>query len=192
MKNHLLAMLFLLPSILMAQQEPDKIEIEERISDKEVPSLLKQKVAELFDSGTKIKWYRETNDKFQNFEAKLINNRKRFSVEFDTLFNIQDIEIEQKKNGLPDSTQMALNKYFEETYSSYKITRIQLQVSGQYEKLLLYIKKGNLDQLQISYEIEFEGKQEGVSMYYEGLFEESGNLIRRRNIVLNTSDNISY
>jgi hypothetical protein len=192
MKNHLLAMLFLLPSILMAQQEPDKIEIEERISDKEVPSLLKQKVAELFDSGTKIKWYRETNDKFQNFEAKLINNRKRFSVEFDTLFNIQDIEIEQKKGGLPDDAQIALTKYFEETYSSYKIKRIQLQVSGEYDKLVQYVKKGNLDQLQISYEIEFEGKQEGVSMYYEGLFEESGSLIRRRNIVLNTSDNISY
>lgn len=192
MKNHLLIMLVLLPSILMAQQEPDKIEIEERISEEEVPSLLKQRVAELFDSGTKIKWYSEKNEKFQNFEAKLINNRKRFSVEFDTLFNIQDIEIEQKKNDLPDDTQMALTKYLEETYSSYKITRIQLQVSGEYDNLIQYIKKGNLDQLKISYEIEFEGKQEGRSTYYEGLFEESGTLIRRRNIVLNTSDNISY
>ncbi|QSE96747.1 hypothetical protein [Fulvivirga lutea] len=192
MKFISIALLLLSPAILLAQQEPDKIEIEERISEDEVPDLVKQRMSMLFDTKAKIKWYQERNESFQNFEAKVVKNKRRYSIEFDTLFNIQDIEVEYDLDELSEETKTGLTNYFDSNYSSYKIRRIQLQLSGDFESLAKYCKEGILDQLRIRYEIEFEGKEEDSFIYYEGLFEKSGSLVKRRHIILNTSDNISY
>ncbi|MEQ8924754.1 MAG: hypothetical protein RLO81_03010 [Fulvivirga sp.] len=192
MKFLTLTLVLVFPTVLWAQQESDKIEIEERISEKEVPAILKKRVTELFAKSTKIKWYQEKNESYQNYEAKLVKDKRRYSIEFDTLFNVKDIEVEYDMNELPDESRKGITGYFESNFDSYKIRRIQLQLSGDFERLINYCKNGLIDQLKIRYEIEFEGKEGDSFIYYEGLFEKSGSLVNKRHIVLSTSDNISY
>ena len=85
--------LLLFPFTSTAQH---KYEREQRISSEIIPQSA-QNFIDSIGSDSKIKWYKEVSLNEVTFEAKFKHNKKKFSVEFDTLGTLQDVELAIKK-----------------------------------------------------------------------------------------------
>ncbi|MEX2589011.1 MAG: hypothetical protein WD334_02325 [Chitinophagales bacterium] len=189
MKVYYLLIATLFSTLVLAQE---KSEIERPVKKQEVPSPAIEWMKDAFEGRKKIKWhYEETSDK-KSYEAKLKWEEKQYSVEFDTLGNIEDIEIIEKWEALSPELTEQLEKYFETSYKRYKIRKIQKQLSGHSDDLEDYVDENEMEGITIQYEIEFYGNDDNEKTLWEGLFDEKGKLLEKRKITLNPADNLSY
>ncbi|MEL7341524.1 MAG: hypothetical protein AAGM67_13685, partial [Bacteroidota bacterium] len=88
--------IFISASGLHAQE---KLEKERRIQDDEVPAAARSFIDSCMFGGT-IKWYSEEELDGMSVEAKLKEVGYRYSIEFDTLGQIEDVEIEREPDQL--------------------------------------------------------------------------------------------
>jgi hypothetical protein len=168
----------------------DKFEKESRIKSKEVPS----KAFYFIDSlKIKVKWYKEEGLNTKNFEAKFKHKKIKYSVEFDSLGNIEDVEIgldwQKIKSDLRDSIQVQLQK----DCSRHRISKVQRQFTGSEKDLFaLLITGNNLDALTIKYEIIIRCKQQNKVNLFEYLFNDKGILISKSKIIFKNSSHLEY
>lgn len=182
--------LFLLLPLLVNAQE--KIEVEERVKERNVPVNLIDWVDHHYPKAGKRKWYLEKNQTSENFEVKLEYQEKEHSVEFDNSGALKDIEIELSEKELEDSVVENIHKSIDSIYSTYKIRRIQLQVSGTDQAISEFLNNNIVDGLSIHYEIEYLGKFDVESTIYEGLFDSEGKIISTKKVIIHTTDNMNY
>jgi hypothetical protein len=175
---------------LLAQ---DKIERELRVKEKEVPKEAREWLEDAFETTKRPKWYQEVFESGYSFEAKFKLKGKFYSVEFDSLGRIQDVEIEIEFAELPKGVQTGLKTHVSADYKSSDIKRLQIQYSGKPDDLEDFFDENSLAGILIRYEIEFIGLDEaGVSSLWEGLFSEDGGLISKRKIILASSENLIF
>jgi hypothetical protein len=182
------------PFLLMAQQHI-KIEREKKISAEEFPDAAMQLIRPLLENARAAKFYQETNQDGINYEAKLKYDKRFYSIEFDSLQQLKDVEelLDWKKAS--DIPRAILQQELDEKFRKVKVTRIQKQ----------YILKSSVKQLQslppseevivsLNYEIEVEGEmhQKNALQFYELLFDEHGKLLQQRVILKNTTDNLIF
>lgn len=182
----------------------DKMEYEQRIKSEKVPEKAIQFIDEaLKDYRYKNKWYLEKNEKgfFYEFKSKI--NGELNSIKFDSLGNIQDVEIITPEKKVPRSSFEPIQKKFENEFTQYKILKIQIQYLGSAKELMQFYKKGyvenrfeelhqDLSDIKVNYEIEVKGKNEKGIHSYEFLFNRKGMYMSDRKIIANTNDHLNY
>lgn len=174
---------------VFAQQ---KNEVEERIKKKDVHKGAIRWLNDAYEGKKKTKWYLQTENDNQMFEAKLKYKNKLHSIEFDLNGNVKDIEILVEEDELKPQIRQALTNYFEENYSKYSISKIQIQYTGDADDLEDVIDENEFEDITVNYEIEYYGKTDDEYELWEGLFDADGNLIRKRVVVIKATDNLDY
>lgn len=153
-----------------------KIEQEKRINQSEFPSLAMDYLQNHFQGMRKMKLYQETSTDSITYEAKFKLNQSRYSVEFFPNGQLLDIEKMIDFETIPTQTRQKITQLWNEHFQKHKITRCQEQTS----------KRG------IRYEIELKGKNKEGRALYEYLFEANGDFVRKREIILRTTDMTLY
>ncbi len=169
----------------------EKLEREFRIKEKDVP----QKALDFINAlsfSKKIKWYKEIGLTSTTVEAKTKSNRKKYSIEFDSLGQIEDIEINIKWKELPTDTQNKITAYLSTAHQKHKIRKIQIQYTGDEALLIDAVKKTPSDAVVINYEIVLKAKTNNEYKLLEYLFSNEGIMRSKATIILNNSDNLEF
>ena len=85
----------------------------QKVSDKEVPTVVKNTLQKSYPSAKEIKWEKEK----ANYEAGFENNETEYSVLIDVSGNILETEIEIKVDALPANAK----EYVSKNYAGQKI-----------------------------------------------------------------------
>ncbi|WP_118194213.1 hypothetical protein [Albibacterium indicum] len=186
----LLVVLFLMVNSLYSQ---DKFEKESRIKSSEVSMKATDYVESIFSGSQKIKWYLEENLEGMAVEAKIKENRTIYSIKFDTLGNLQDIEFIQRFDQLPIRAQQKITDYFQGNYDRYKIRKIQIQWIGDANLLRsVLLKETQSQQYEVNYEIVFSGRKDGDRQSYEAIFSDTGEHIKTKKIISRNLNHLIY
>lgn len=169
-----------------------KYEREYRISEAEVPrSALDFVQACGFQK--KVKWLREENQDHWSIEAKVKHLQTRYSIEFDSLGVLEDVEMIIEWAQVPENIQVAILKQLNELYVRHRFMKIQGQWTGDPDIVQSLIQgKKPSDPYTLKYEIVLKGKREGKVAWYELLFDEKGLLERTSRIVFRNTDNLDF
>lgn len=169
-----------------------KFEKESRLKTRDVPSKARFYVDSLrFQQ--RVKWYYEQNLQGNSIEAKFRMEGKIYSVEFDTLANLQDIEIGIGWEEMPASTIENICTALHAKFTSFTINKIQVQYKGKPSTLLSVIKKGQTDeQYSTNYELIVKGRMGREVMLYEITFNQLGILTDTSEIIFRNTDNLEY
>lgn len=104
-----------------------KNEREERIDFKDLPETIEIIVDEFPKEIKKLKFYKESDGEHHSYEVKFKYNSTYYSVEFDTIGNIEDIEILIKERHFKNPVKSIIESYFNKTFKKVKIIKIQKQ-----------------------------------------------------------------
>lgn len=170
----------------------DKYEKESRIKQRDVPS----KALLFMDSlnyKAKIKWYKEEGLTRKSIEAKFKHNKTKYSIEFDTLGNIEDIEIEVNWEYIESYITDSVSVQLKLDCSKHKIVKVQKQFAGSENDLLFLLRNEiNSEKLKIKYEIIVKCNQQKEVNLFEYLFNEKGILVSKSKIVFKNSSHLEY
>lgn len=111
-------------SVSFSQTKDEK---EERIQLSDFPEIAKTYFNFISHEAKYLKFYKETDGEKQSFEAKFKVDKLHYSVEFDTLGNLEDIEIVIKKKYITKDIYKAIDNYFNSTFKKTRIIKIQKQ-----------------------------------------------------------------
>lgn len=185
----LIVFLFISVSPLFAQE---KFEKESRIRKKDIPPKALQFV-EALPLAKKVKWYREEGLTNTTIEAKFRYEKKRYSVEFDTSGNVEDVELNMTKPGLPYGVLESFSAYLEANCSKYNINKVQIQYTGEASDLLSVIK-GDYEnmKLNIYYEVVVVCTYGKKTDLFEYLINEEGAVLSSSKIIFKNSTHLEY
>jgi len=108
----------------------EKIEREIRVTPREVPSEAKDWLGDAFEKIKRPKWYLEYSQNGKSYEAKFWHQKHFYSVEFDSLGKLEDVEIEIQESEVPVEAWKQIQSYFESDYEQVKVEKIQKQLTG--------------------------------------------------------------
>ena len=184
-------LLFINFQCLLVAQE--KIEIEKPIDYKEVPETAKKYVCELFPEA-RIRWIYEISNSGNSVEAKVKNNKERYSIEFGTKGEFQDVEKRIEKEEINEAALEKISRQFATDFDRYKIKKIQHHYSGEGDEVMKLLKgEGTNSQfIQQLYEIVVYGEKDREQAPYEYTFQLNGDFVERiKNSEMNT-DNLLF
>lgn len=186
----IIILLFGIISTTLHSQE--KYERESRIYVKDVPPDALEFIGAIENPG-KVKWYIEYGLENKSIEAKFKLNNKRHSVEFDTLGNIEDVEIEIRSGELQKQLKKKIDSTLSSICTSHKISKIQKQYTGTQSELLSKLKEEEVNgTITTKYEIVAKCVSEGKTEQYEYLFSVEGKLLQQFKIIFKNSSNLRY
>ena len=181
------ASLLLLQSISVAQ---DKLEHEYRIKLDEVPQEAKSFISAR-QPDRKVKWYYEESLEGHSVEAKFKDKTTRYSIEFDSLGVLEDLEYVVKKKSLSNELVIQLDSELLQTFEKVRFGKIQVQFSGDAEAVLAAYQDQKADVIR-RYEIMIHGKDEHGTHLYETTFSWEGKLLNTRKVVARNTDHLEY
>ena len=180
---------FFVPQSVSAQ---NKYESESRLQEELVPAKALYFIDSL-QTGASIRWYLEQGLQSSSIEAKFTSKRQNHSVEFDTLGNIEDIEVEMKWSDLPPTLQDSISASLKGDCENYKVRKVQIQYSGSPSSLITKIKSGDLKEgCTVKYELVVKCNTFSDAVLYEFLFSDTGEQEGRSKIVFKNSSNLEY
>lgn len=182
-------LMLLLVNVLPAQT---KFEREYAIKTHEVPQAAKDFILEAGLKG-KLKWYAEESLKEKSIEAKIVVDKQKFSIEFDTLGNIQDVEREIPAETMDAAALSRINDHLGSAFISHKIIKIQESYTGEREHLIALLADGADSPLITKhYEIVVKGRDAAGVNLYEFIFNGRGELTSRLLIINRNTDNLQF
>ncbi|QSS97389.1 hypothetical protein [Psychroflexus sp. ALD_RP9] len=189
MKFYILNLIVLISMQVMSQT---KVEAEKRINQSKVPELAFDWLDDAYEGKKRIKWYEQQSRNTRVYEAKFKWKGKRQSIEFDTVGNIINIEIQLKFKNIPEKAKNIIETYFTENYENHRIKKVQIQYLGKPDDLEDLIDEDEWEDITTNYEIEFLGQSETQNDFFEALFNYKGELLEIRVIDLPSSDILKY
>jgi hypothetical protein len=174
----------------MSAQEEAKFELEERVAHLEVPEIAKDSLCLLIPFKKRIRWYKEVSNIGQTYEAKFKHEGSRYSIEFDSLGHLADIEVELSWKNMKASEKAALNLAFS-SIQGFKLKRIQAQWTGRVIDLTRRESSNGLIPYAMAYEVEFKGEMNERLAYWEGLFTPEGELLDLKEVLLKDVENLN-
>lgn len=169
-----------------------KFEKESRIKPDEVPETALQFIR-TSDAGFSEKWYYEQNQLDNSIEAKFKFNKKRYSVEFDKMGKLEDIEIETDFEELAEALQSKITAALQKNYIKFKIRRLQVQFSGTIKSFQNFLDNNDpLNNYRVNYELIVKGKSGNQTELYEITFNQNGELINTEKIIFRNTDNLEF
>jgi hypothetical protein len=170
----------------------DKTEVERGVHATEVPLVARDWLHQTYPRTKRLRWYLERSSDGISYEAKFRHRGAWHSVEFDKTGSLQDIEVRTNFSSLPEWVQEGMVAYFDTTYTKHRFQKIQQQLSGPPEAVRAAIRSEPASSVTYRYEVEFYGKNDEGKALWEGLFDDQGQLLQRRKIVLRPTDNLNY
>ena len=184
----LLFAISLLPLLCFSQE---KVEREVGIKSSKVPNHAKEWLLDAFEEVKKPKWYLEYSQNGRAYEAKFLFKSYFYSVKFDSLGALMDVEIEIDRKEIPQNTWIQIQSYFESSYEDIKIQKIQRQLIGDESDVEDYFDEDKKEGVTIRYEIVFDGKNESWAKW-EALFDDQGKLISIIRVQERPVDNLIF
>jgi hypothetical protein len=180
---------FVHPFIGSAQEKYEK---ESRLKPSEVPAEAMAFIEDL-DLPVKVRWYLEEGLQTRSVEAKFKFQKAWYSVEFDTLGAIEDVEVEVKPGKLPSPVLDAVAKRLKEDCSGYRINKTQIQYLGEKEALKSIIRTSKVgEDVTTNYELIVRcSNDKGVNLF-EYLFDASGEVLSLARIIFKNSSHLEY
>lgn len=170
----------------------EKFERESRIAKSDLPAFT-EGFESIFTGKQRIRWYLEEGLERNSVEAKYKRNGKHFSVEFDTLGTMEDVEIRTKLSDLPETAQKNIVYELEKHSDKYSIDKVQIQYSGNKQDLEQVSVSGECDAgCTVRYELVVRIKRDKQLSSFEYLFDEQGMLVKRSKILIQMSSNLEY
>lgn len=169
----------------------EKIEKESGIKPREVPSAAKDWLKDAFENIKKPKWFLEYSQNGKSYEAKFHYKGHFHSVEFDSLGNVEDVEIEISESEVSVEVWKEIQFYFESTNDEIKVEKIQRQLTASKSVLEDFFDEEKKEGVIIHYEIVFQGKNEDWELW-EALFDDSGKFLSKLKIQIRPSDNLIF
>ena len=187
-------LLFLLSVMALASplSAQFKYEREYVVKERKVPQLAKDFVNSL-PLHNKVKWYREEDLDGVSYEGKTWHDDHYFSIEFDSVGVLEDIEEIIEWEEIPTHTALDIKNIISSDLAPYVIEKIQIQYTGELEELFK-IFSGQVSNavLGIAYEVEVRGKTSEDFKLKEYLISQNGELIREAEIIPRNTDNLEY
>lgn len=168
-----------------------KQEIEKRVKPDVVPANAVNWIKKVKIKKKRLRWYFEATSGKKSYEAKFLHDKRLYSVEFDTLGNIEDVEIFLKKRELDSKTTELIESTIDDRFLKFKIVKIQVQYVDAGDVLLRWMNGGQVN-VNKQYEVEFEAKEDSVWRMYEGTFTAKGTLVNSREIIMRSTENLNY
>ncbi|MDO1451197.1 hypothetical protein Q0590_33295 [Rhodocytophaga aerolata] len=169
-----------------------KFEKESRLKIRQVP-LQARLFVDSLGFQQKVKWYYEQNLQGNSIEAKFKVERKLYSVEFDTVGNLQDIEIGIGWQDMPAATIENICTALHAQYTSFTIHKIQVQYKGEPSALLSLLNKRQTEEpYTTNYELIVKGRIGRNVKLYEITFNQLGILTDTAEIIFRNTDNLQY
>lgn len=169
-----------------------KVEEEYRLEVAKVPAKAQQFVTSIFPEA-RIKWYRERSLTSESVEAKFKQNGTHYSIEFDTLGQLQDVEMLIRGADIPERASANIATTLTERYKKYKIERLQRQLTGDPDAIRRKLKDEAVENaITIRYELVVNGKTEAGRFLFEHLFDTQGNLLQTAQIITRNTDILNY
>lgn len=189
----IIVMIFLMfglcSNYLFGQQKYEK---ESRINPKDVPS----KAMNFIDSinlKNRVKWYLEEGLETKSIEAKFKYNSKKYSIEFDTLGNIEDAEFEIKWDEMQTPFKDSISSRLKKDCLKQKIVKVQIQYSGTSSEILSKLRENKISgNLTIKYEIVVRCKSKDTVVLFEYLFNKKAQELSRSEIIFKNSSHLEY
>lgn len=180
--------LLFLPGVY-AQQ---KMEKESRISPRQVPAnALQFMQSARIDS--RIKWFLEEGIEKNSIEAKFKKDKTRYSIEFDTLGNIEDIEIEMRIDDLPAILRDSMSQKLGQDCQRYRPVKVQVQYTGKEAALLAKMQSGTITRdIHTRFEVVVNCRTNKGPELLEYLFSDKGETISVTQIIIKSSSNLEY
>ena len=170
----------------------EKYEKEYRIKTAKVP----QAALEFIHSAgfaKKVKWYREEGLTSNSIEAKTKHHKTKYSIEFNTAGEIEDVEYIIQWEDMPALTRINIEGFLDSIYQKKRLVKIQVQLTGEKEELLQALVEPQADlNLNTHYEIVLNGVEKGIYERYEYLFSQNGEMKRKAKIILKNTDHLEY
>jgi hypothetical protein len=186
MKNSIF-LLLLITSVIRGQSKYEK---EYRLNEKEVP-LKALSFIQKVENKKRLKWYREEGSDGESIEAKFKIAKTKYSIEFDTIGKIEDIEESIELSALEVTLNSKINKQLEKTFKKYKVVKTQKQLKGEEQELIFYFQKEGKEFIS-GYELVVKGSTEKDVNLYELFFNEKGILTSQRKIIIKSSVHLEY
>ena len=169
-----------------------KYEKEYRINKNNIPENIKSYLGTITFKN-KIKWYKDEGLNKYTYEAKTSHRNLNFSIEFDSLGIIEDVEFEIEWKNIPKVVKKNIEIYLDSIYKKKKIIKVQTQYTGTPENLISLIKDIELnDRLIRKYEIVLKGKENEKFQMMEYLFSNEGKFEDKATIIIKNTDNLEY
>jgi len=185
----LISFLWIFPFMSKAQQ---KYESEYRMNSTMIPQSAKRFIHTI-GSDPKVKWYKEISLNDVSFEAKFKHNNKQFSIEFDTLGILQDVEFVIKKGEIAPKVYSKIERKLDSLYQKWRFQKIQTHYTGSNSDLITSINNNKPSEtIKISYEIVLKGKALGNTQLYEITFNDQGEIQDIKQIVQDKADHLEY
>jgi hypothetical protein len=125
-----------------------KYEHEKSISAIKVPGNALKTVEKITNSSNKGKWFIENSIDKISYEYKATLNHQKISIEFDSLGNFEDLELNYPIEKLTPEAIKNIKSSLDSKYSNYKIKKLQLQWDDV-EKAVLYANSVNYSNIEI-------------------------------------------
>ena len=170
----------------------DKFEKEYRIKKEAVP---KDAVAfvNALDFKNKIKWYKEESMTGYSYEAKTNHRGIHYSIEFDSLGKIEDIEYKISFADVPAEARKTMESHFTNSFQKWEMVKTQVHLVGTPQALIESIRQGGIPPAVFTkYELVVNGRMANKSKLMEYLFTENGHLERTSKIIQKNTDHLAY
>lgn len=190
--NRFLSVIAITITFFTASFGQSKFEREYRIKPEEVPEPARSFVTSARIDG-KIKWYFEENLQQNSIEAKFKHFKRQYSVEFDTLGQLQDIEMEAVLNELSEEVKTSITTQLDSIFEKHTIEKLQVQYRGEISSFASYIDtKTERNKYTLNYELVVKGRISRKWNLYEVVFDENGNWKNTSKIMLRDTDHLEY
>lgn len=162
-----------------------------RIKPHQVPTAAKEWLNDAFEDVRRPKWYLEYSQSGKSYEAKFRFKGHFHSVEFDSLGNIEDVEIEISESEVDGRVWKKIQSFFESNYEQVKVEKIQRQLTGLKSDLEDFFDEDEADGIVTRYEIVYQGRDDRWELW-EALFDDSGKFISKLKIQIRPSHNLIF
>jgi hypothetical protein len=169
----------------------EKIEKEVSVKAQDVPLAAREWLTDAFESTKNPKWFLEYSQTGKSFEAKFRFQDHFYSVEFDSIGNVKDVEIEIDQSEVASEVWKEINTYFETHYEQVKVEKIQRQFTGSPEDLEDFFDENEQERLTVKYEIVFQGKN-GHWELWEAFFDDLGRFESILKVQIRPNDNLIF
>ena len=186
--RYLLLLGCLYGSVLSAQT---KFEHEQRLPAADVPETARSFVAGL-GPDSKVRWYKETNERDTTIEAKTKRRGRWHSIEFHRWGALEDVEIKIPYDSIPVATRDSIcNQLYRQT-ERFRVAKTQVQYSGPLDAVQRAVLRNDTETVTVRYELVVKAETDAGFELLEFLFDAAGTQLDRATVVFRNTDHLDY
>lgn len=183
--------LFVLGSYGYAQQKQEQ---EFGIDEKDLPRNISPLLSEYLKDVKRLRFFKELDGQKTSYEVKFKKDTLYYSIEFDSIGQLEDVEFIIKESAIPKKSYASINEYLGTAHEKYRIKKIQQQYphEGGNAKALLRDAFQNLLSTKINYELIIATKDKEGYVEFEITFDAQGNHLLTRKSVATKYDHVLF